>query len=59
MMAANLAQLKQTLNVSMLKSGISTQAAQATVMLEDFTRAQQSVQVSSHPTLGHHLDIKV
>lgn len=58
MMAANLAQLKQTLNVSMLKSGISTQAAQATVMLEDFTRAQQSVQ-ASHPTLGHHLDIKV
>lgn len=58
MMSANLAQLKQTLGLTMLKSGIATQAAQATAMLEDFTRAQQTAQ-TPHPTLGRQLDVKL
>lgn len=56
-MAANLTQLKQTLSVSMLKTSISAQAAQAVVMLEDFTQTQQTVP-APHPTSGHHLDLK-
>lgn len=58
MLSTHLAQLQQTLGVGMLKSSISTQTAQAKVMLEDFTQAQQSAQ-TPHPTLGHHLDIKL
>lgn len=58
MMSANLAHLQQTLNIGLLKSGLATQAAQATVMLEDFAQAQQRTQ-APHPTLGHRLDLKV
>lgn len=58
LMSANLAQLMQTVNISLLKSALSTQAAQATVILNDFTQTQQAIALS-HPTLGRHLDIKV
>lgn len=58
MMSTHLAQLTQTLNIGLLKNSLSTQAAQATVMLEDFAQAQRTAQ-APHPTLGRHLDLKV
>jgi hypothetical protein len=58
MMAKQVSELQHTLNLSLLKGQMATQAAQATVMLEDFAKAQHAVQ-ASHPTLGKQIDIRV
>lgn len=58
-MAANVAQLQQSLGVAMLKSAQSTQAAQATKMLDDFKENQGQIKLGEHPHLGKKLDIKV
>jgi hypothetical protein len=57
-MAKQVSELQHTLNLSLLKGQMATQAAQATVMLEDFAKTQQSVQ-APHPTLGKQIDIRV
>lgn len=58
LMSANLALLQQTLGIGLLKSSMSTQTAQATVMLEDFAQTQQ-VTNASHPSAGRYLDMRV
>jgi hypothetical protein len=58
-MGAQLAQLQQTISLSMLDMAQATQAAGATVMLEDFAKAQAEIQQAPHPTLGQHLDVRV
>ncbi|RAK21097.1 hypothetical protein B0I26_10349 [Anoxybacillus vitaminiphilus] len=58
MMAKQVSELQHTLNLSLLKNQMATQAAQATVMLEDFAKAQHTAQ-APHPTLGKQLDIRV
>lgn len=57
-MATNLHQLQQTLSRNLLSGNLATQAAQSTVMLQDFTQNQQQLQHASHPTSGHHIDMK-
>lgn len=57
-MSSNVQDLKRTLNMNLLKSSMATQAAQAIVILEDFSMAQQEVKQAPHPTLGKHIDIK-
>ncbi|MGD8190272.1 putative motility protein [Brevibacillus ginsengisoli] len=59
MMAGQLSQLQQTVSLSVLQMAQATQAAQATVMLNDFAKAQASVQAAPHPTLGKNLDISI
>ncbi len=59
MMAAQVSQLQQTVSLSVMKMAQATGAAQATVMLNDFTKAQASVQAAPHPTLGKILDVSV
>jgi hypothetical protein len=41
-----------------MKSKMTTQATQATVMLEDFAKVQHAVQ-APHPTLEKQLDVRV
>jgi hypothetical protein len=57
MMAGQVTELRRTLNLNMMSSQMATQAAHATVMLEDFTQAQATT-TASHPTLGNQIDIK-
>ncbi|WLD91573.1 polyribonucleotide nucleotidyltransferase [Alkalihalobacillus sp. AL-G] len=57
-MASNLQQLQTTLSRNLLSGSLATQAAQSTVMLNDFTQNQQQLQQASHPTSGHHVDLK-
>jgi hypothetical protein len=57
-MSSNLNDLRRTLNLNLLKSSMSTQAAQAIVIMEDFSMAQQEVKQATHPTLGKRIDIK-
>lgn len=61
LMGAQVSQLQHTVGLSMLNMAQATQAAGATVMLEDFARAQANLAGTSapHPTLGQHLDISV
>ena len=59
MMAAQVSQLQQTVSLSMMQMAQATQAAQATVMLDDFSKAQASVQAAPHPTLGKLVDVSV
>ncbi len=60
-MGAQVAQLQQTVALSIMDMAQATQAAGATVMLEDFAKAQAAVQeaVAPHPTLGQRLDVRV
>jgi hypothetical protein len=58
-MAMNVAQLRQALNISVLKSAQATAAAQATVMLKDFQQNQAAIQASApHPYAGRFIDIR-
>ncbi|WP_139491170.1 putative motility protein [Brevibacillus dissolubilis] len=57
LMSANLASLRQTVSLSILSMSQSTQAAQAAVMLDDFSKAQATM--APHPNLGRSLDISV
>ncbi|MDF0728375.1 polyribonucleotide nucleotidyltransferase [Cytobacillus sp. S13-E01] len=57
-MANNVAEIQRTLSSNLLKSQMATQAAQATVMLDDLTKAQASTQQAPHPTHGNRLDLK-
>jgi len=62
MMSSQLSSLRQTVNLSLLNMAKNTEAAGATVMLEDFSKNQaqiQSAAQAAHPTLGKSLDIKV
>ncbi|MFD2681681.1 polyribonucleotide nucleotidyltransferase [Bacillus seohaeanensis] len=54
MMGKQVAELQHTLSMNLLSSQMSTQTAQATVMLEDFRENQ----AASHPYKGQSLDIK-
>jgi len=59
---AQLASLQQTLRIGLLDMAQATQAAGATVMLDDFAKAQAGVQAASsapHPALGQRLDVQV
>jgi hypothetical protein len=61
-MGAQLVQLQHTLSLSLLDMAQATQAAGATVMLEEFAKTQASVQQAisaPHPTLGTVIDIRV
>lgn len=58
MMASNVAELQRTLSTNLLKSQMATQAAHATVMLNDFMNAQAPTNQSPHPTLGNRIDLK-
>ncbi|MEJ8544079.1 polyribonucleotide nucleotidyltransferase [Brevibacillus borstelensis] len=62
-MGAQLAQLKHTVSLSVMKMAQNTMAAGATAMIEDFANAQQSVQQAAqaapHPTAGKTIDISV
>lgn len=57
MMGAQLASLKQVVSMSVLQMAQNTQAAGATVMLQDFAKAQAAA--APHPTLGSSLDIRI
>lgn len=57
-MANNVAELQRTLSTSLLKSQMATQAAHATVMLNDFMNGQAPTNTSPHPTLGNRIDLK-
>lgn len=59
MMASQVASLRHTVSLSVMKMAQTTGAAQATVMLSDFARAQQSAQAAQHPTLGKMMDVRV
>lgn len=58
LMSAQLGQLQQTVGMSIMKMAQASQAAGATVMLDDFSNAQATVQ-ASHPSLGKHLDVSI
>lgn len=58
MMGQQLAALRQTVSLSVLKMGQANGAAQATVMLNDFVKAQESAQAAPHPTLGKVVDLR-
>ena len=58
-MSGQLAQLQHTVNLSLLSMANASQAAGATVMLEDFSKVQATTQPASHPTLGKALDVRV
>ncbi|MBO8164306.1 MAG: putative motility protein [Brevibacillus sp.] len=58
----NMVQLKQAINISLMKQVQDTAAAQASTMLADFAKTQQNIQQAAsapHPTLGKHLDVRV
>lgn len=57
MMGKQAAQLQQTLSLNLLKSQMATQAAHATVMLEDMENSQPAQ--APHPTLGNSVDLSV
>lgn len=57
-MGQQLASLQQTVSMSIMKSAMSTSAAQAMVMLDDFQASQQSIQAAPHPFAGKSIDIK-
>lgn len=61
-MGAQLSQLQHTVSFGMLKMVQATQAAGATVMLQDFAETQQSIQQAAqaapHPSLGKVLDVR-
>lgn len=59
MMSGQLAQLQHTVNLSLLTMSKNAQAASATLMLQDFSETQASIQQASHPTLGKQLDISI
>lgn len=57
----NMVQLKQAINISLLKQVQNTVAAQAATMLSDFVKTQETIQQvahAPHPTAGHRLDIR-
>ncbi|MGE5701481.1 MAG: polyribonucleotide nucleotidyltransferase [Clostridia bacterium] len=54
-MGQQVAQLQQLVGMSLLKTQQATDAAQAAVMLQDFTAAN----AAPHPSLGNQLDIRV
>ncbi|MFY0543172.1 polyribonucleotide nucleotidyltransferase [Brevibacillus sp. H7] len=58
-MGAQLASLQHAVSLSVMNMAQTTQAAGATVMLEDFAKAQAGVQGAPHPTLGQRLDVRV
>ncbi|GEC91877.1 MULTISPECIES: polyribonucleotide nucleotidyltransferase [Brevibacillus] len=57
-MSGQLSQLQHTVSLSIMNMAQASQAAGATVMLDDFSKAQATVQ-ASHPTLGKQIDISV
>lgn len=60
MMGAQLVQLQHTVNLNLLSMAKNMQAAGATVMLEDFTKNQNSIQQAApHPTSGQSFDVSV
>ncbi|QOY33804.1 putative motility protein [Anaerobacillus isosaccharinicus] len=58
MMATNTQQLQHTLNLSLLKSSMNTQAVQAISMLEDITQPIHQMALGPHPTLGNSIDLR-
>ncbi len=60
MMGAQVVQLQQAVGLSVLSMAKNMQAAGATVMLEDFSKNQESIrQAAPHPTLGQNFDVSV
>ncbi len=55
-MGKQLAELQHTLSMNLLKSQMSTQAAQVTVMMKDMQASQNAT--VSHPSKGHAIDLK-
>jgi putative salt-induced outer membrane protein YdiY len=51
-MGKQVGELQQTVQLSLLQSQLSTQAAQATVMLEKMNEAS-----APHPFKGNHIDV--
>lgn len=58
LMASNTQQLQHTLNLSLLKSTMNTQAVQAISMLEKMTQPVDKVTSAPHPTLGNNIDLR-
>ncbi len=62
MMAAQSKQMHQTLNISLMKSTLSTQAAQSIKMLEKLNEGELSandVKLAPHPSAGKNIDIQL
>lgn len=60
MMGAQAQQMHHTLNTSLLKSALSTQAAQSIHMLEEMTESAESASSQvPHPSLGKNIDLKL
>ncbi len=62
MMGAQAQQMHQTLNSSLLKSALSTQAATSIQMLEKMNEAQENLtntRQAPHPSLGKNIDLKL
>ncbi len=58
MMNRQLADLRHTLNMNILQSSLTTQVAQAAVMLNDFQQSQHSTVHAPHPVAGGKIDVK-
>ncbi|MGC5324867.1 polyribonucleotide nucleotidyltransferase [Brevibacillus sp. SYSU BS000544] len=58
MMGQQLAALRQTVSLSVMNMAQTTGAAQATVMLNDFSKAQETAKSAPHPTLGKIVDLR-
>ncbi|CAM3854532.1 putative motility protein [Alkalicoccus chagannorensis] len=60
MMQAQTAQLQQTVSMSLLKSSLSTDAAQSINMLEKMNEGSASTSAEApHPTSGSSIDIRL
>jgi len=62
MMGVQAQQMHQTLNTSLLKSALSTQAAQSIVMLDKFNASAESTtspNQAPHPSAGKNIDLKI
>lgn len=57
-MSQNLNALQHTVSMSLLDSQLSTQTAQAKVMMDDLSQAQNETKGAPHPTSGQNLDMK-
>jgi hypothetical protein len=57
LMGKQVAELQHTLNLTLLKSQMSTQTAAVTTMIEDMTSIQKATP-APHPNLGKTVDIK-
>ncbi|WP_126428721.1 hypothetical protein [Brevibacillus marinus] len=57
----NMVQLKQAINISLLKQVQHTVAAQAATLLSDFAKTQENIQQAAnapHPTAGQRIDVR-